>query len=211
MKTLKVATASLLFSSIIAVTFGLMGCGDKKPAEKDKAGAAKVDLDPKTPEGQLELAYKYYLGTEVPVDHKRAAELFKIAAEKNNSEAQFALGVCYQNGHGVAINYLTAAQWYLKSARQDNPNGQYLMGLSFKEGSGVAKSAVESYKWLHLAAEHGNPAHIEARDQLALLLTPDLVAEGKRRAEQFRIYERAPQSVAESQPSPAQRKPAPPN
>jgi TPR repeat protein len=91
---------------------------------------------------------------------------------------------------------MDAAKWYGKAARQDNPNAQYLLGLFYKEGSGVAKDPAESYKWMQLAAEQGNPDHIEARKHLALLLTPDIVAEGQRRAEQFHIYELAAKNKA---------------
>ena len=49
---------------------------------------------------------------------------------------------------------------------------------------------------MHLAAEQGNTDHIEARNHLALLLTPDIVAEGQRRAEQFHVYELAAKNKA---------------
>ncbi len=199
MRRFSQAIVRLCHALWIAAAFIAAGCGgpDAKPQGK---APSTLDLHPKTAEGQLELGYKYYLGDGLPIHHERAAALFKQAAEQGHAEAQFALGVCAQNGYGVPMNYLEAAKWYLKSARQDNPNGQYLMGLACKEGSGVSKNIVEAYKWLHLAAEKGQPVHIEARDQLALLLTPDLVAEGKRRAEQFRIYESTPQSLAGSAP-----------
>ena len=195
-KRVQCACAYFLLSLLMA---GFIGCGNKKSAAKKRQESAKAAIAkgiPKSTDAQLDLAYKFYLGNEVTLNYAKAAELFKVAAESENSDAQFALGVMHQNGQGVPINYMDAAKWYEKAARQDNPNAQYLLGLSYKEGSGVAKDPAEAYKWMHLAAEQGNPDHIEARNHLALLLTPDIVAEGQRRAEQFHIYELAAKNKA---------------
>ena len=178
---------------ITAAFFALVctGCGQRDTTEPvDSANkSGSFTETPQDVEGQLQLAYKHYLGAEIPLNYPRAAELFIMAADGGSSEAQFALGVMHQNGQGVPINYIHAAKWYTKSAMKDNPNGQYLLGLSYKEGSGVTKDNLEAFKWLDLAADHGHVKHMEARNQLALLLTPDMVAEGRRRADQFRIYE----------------------
>ena len=171
------------------------GCGEKSESEQEgnlKAPTPSTanTVEPVTPADQLALAYKYYLGETVAVDYGRAAMLFRKAADNGSSEAQFAMGCMYQNGKGVTQNYMEAAKWYLKSAQAGNANGQYLMGLSLKEGSGVPKDPIESYKWIFLAAQQRlDENHIEARDQLALLLTPAMVAEGQRRADQFMMYQ----------------------
>jgi hypothetical protein len=61
---------------------------------------------------------------------------------------------------------------------------------AIESASHILKLPIESYKWIHLAAQQGlDKKHIEARDQLALLLTPPMVAEGKRRADQFMMYQ----------------------
>jgi len=171
------------------------GCGKKSELKQENSAEAlepypTAHLEPVTPADQLALAYKYYLGENVTANHARAATLFRKAADNGSSEAQFALGCMFQNGQGVAQNYLKAAKWYLKSAQAGNANGQYLIGLSLKEGSGVPKDPIESYKWIYLAAQQGlDKKHIEARDQLAGLLYPPMVAEGKRRADQFTMYQ----------------------
>jgi hypothetical protein len=171
------------------------GCTEEpRPKQESNIQASShtqtAPAEPVNPTDQLALAYKYYLGEEVPTDHHRAIMLFRKAASNGSSEAQFALGCMYQNGQGVTQNYRDAAQWYLKSAEAGNANGQYLIGLSLKEGSGMPKDPIESYKWIHLAAQQGlDKRHIEARDQLALLLPPSMVAEGSRRADQFMMYQ----------------------
>ncbi len=190
-KFVSVSAAICFCSSMILFS----GCGKKYKLDQEISSKADSPLpsipsEPVTPADQLALAYKYYLGEEVGADHHRAAILFRKAADNGSSDAQFALGCMYQNGHGVTQNYMEAAKWYLKSAQTGNANGQYLIGLSLKEGSGVPKDPIESYKWIHLAAQHDlDERHIEARDQLALLLPPSVVAEGKRRAAQFLMYQ----------------------
>ena len=177
------------YSSIILFS----GCGKDSGAEQEEIAQASTPLstmDPVTSADQLALAYKYYLGEGVVADHSRAAMLFRKAADNGSSDAQFALGCMFQNGQGVTQNYMEAAKWYLRSAQAGNANGQYLIGLSLKEGSGVPKDPIESYKWIYLAAQQGlDKKHLEARNQLALLLTPPVVAEGKRRANQFIMYQ----------------------
>ena len=69
----------------------------------------------------------------------------------------------------------------------NHPDGQYLLGLALKEGSGVPRDRIEAFKWLQLAAE-GNKKYIESRDELALLLPAEMMAEGKRRAKEHHQY-----------------------
>ena len=156
------------------------GCGQSGSAKKIINTA-----NPSDPTNQLALGYKFYLGEEVPQNLTKAAELFRKAAEAGNPEAQFALGSMYQNGLGVVVNYMEANQWHSKAANQGYADSQFLLGLSYRNGTGVIKDSLEAYKWLHLAAEQGDIEHIEIRDALALLLTPDMVAEGRRRADEF--------------------------
>ena len=183
-----------LFSFALAISFS--GCGNNPETKPEQSAAAvfaplpTTSLDPVTPEDQLELGYKYLLGKGVAVNHTKAAGLFRKSAENGSSDAQFALGCMYQNGNGVKLNYRESAKWYLKSAQAGNAYGQYLFGLSLKDGSGVPKDPIESFKWIHLAAEQRlEKEHIEARDQLSLILTPSMLTEGKRRADQFLMYQ----------------------
>ena len=181
----------------IALALFISGCGKDSKPKSDPNQAAQTtpgqaplpSLEPVTPEDQLDLGYKYLTGKGIAVNYAKAAGLFRKAAENGNSNAQFALGCLYQNGQGVKMNYREAAKWYLKSAQAGNAYGQYLIGLSLKDGSGIPKDPIESYKWIHLAAEQKiEEEHLEARDQLALILTPSMVAEGQRRADQFLLY-----------------------
>ena len=181
-----------LLSSVLIYS----GCGSKEETTTDDDTQSKIiQPDPKpedmpvTPAGQVALAVEYYTGSGRRVDYNKAANLFRQAANNGSSEAQFALGCMYQNGHGVTQNFMEAANWYLKSAQADNPNAQFLLGLSYKEGSGVPRDPMESYKWILLAAEAGNTQHVAARQALEQCYTPAMIAEGRRRADQFRMYQ----------------------
>tara|TARA_Y100000588_G_C14257682_1_gene926248 strand:- start:478 stop:1077 length:600 start_codon:yes stop_codon:yes gene_type:complete len=183
----------LLFVSIFVFCGG--GCGKNQNTEKSKklpdAEEQEIQFNemPVTPAGQLSLAIKHYTGEGKPKDYTKAAKYFKLAAENGSHEAQFALGCMYQSGHGVTQNFIEATSWYLKAAQADNPNAQFLLGLSYKDGSGVPRDPLESYKWIYLAAEGGNTQHIAARQQLDQTYSPAIIHEGKRRAEQFRLYQ----------------------
>ena len=185
--------ALLVFGAAALLPLGCGGGDDDADANGSASALLplpEVSNEPVTTEDIMALAYKLYLGDGMELDHPRAARLFHKAAASGDSDAQFALGCMYQNGQGVDQNYMTSAKWYLKSAQAGNANGQYFIGLSFKEGSGVPKDPIESYKWIHLAAEQRvKQEHIDARDQLALLLTPAVLAEGRRRADQYLMYQ----------------------
>ncbi len=152
-----------------------------------KAAEPQVEVPEETEEAEVQLAigYRYYLGDGMTQDFTKAADWFYQAAAQGNADAQFALGSLHQNGQGVPQNFIESASWYRKAAEQGHANGQYLLGLAHREGSGVEKSLIESYKWLCLAADQGDEDHITARDTLAKIMRPDLIAEAKRRVEQF--------------------------
>ncbi|MBC8324284.1 MAG: sel1 repeat family protein [Verrucomicrobia subdivision 3 bacterium] len=186
--------------AMVALAFILLlagsGCGKSKAqaqAEanaKAKALAAEAEAMRADPEDKLGQAYDHYSGNGTPIDYERAALLFRQLAEEGHAVAQFSLGAMFQNGQGVPQNYMEAVKWYQKSAMGNHPDGQYLLGLALKEGSGVPRDRIEAFKWLQLAAE-GNKKYIEARDELALLLPAEMVAEGKRRAEEHHQYHSA--------------------
>ena len=176
---------------IVVLITGLgMGCDNSKKkaaATKAKVAALKAQSLRADPEDKLGQAYDHYSGNGTPVDYERAALAFRKLAEKGNPIAQFSLGAMFQNGQGVPQNYMEAVKWYQKSAMGNHSDGQYLLGLALKEGSGIPRDRIEAFKWLQLAAK-GNPKYVKFRDELALLLPAEMVAEGKRRAEEHLQY-----------------------
>ncbi len=52
------------------------------------------------------------------MDHIKAVEWFRKAAEQGYDKAQNNLGWAYQNGNGIPKNLETAREWYQKAAAQ---------------------------------------------------------------------------------------------
>jgi TPR repeat protein len=79
-----------------------------------------------------------------------------------------------------------AVKWYRKAAQQNLAKAQNNLGVCYARNEGVAKDWVEAYKWLLLAARQG---HEDAKKNIAMLeskLTPDQIAEGQKRARDFK-------------------------
>ena len=180
----------VLGAAVLLVSWG-SGCANSKKKSEADAKAKAAETEAKSlradSDDKLGQAYDHYSGNGTPIDYARAALLFRELAEEGNAVAQFSLGAMFQNGLGVPQNYMEAVKWYQKSAMGNHPDGQYLLGLALKEGSGVPRDRIEAFKWLQLAAE-GDKKYIESRDELALLLPAEMMAEGKRRAEEHHQY-----------------------
>ena len=75
-----------------------------------------------------------------------------------------------------------AVKWYRKGAEQGDAKAQSNLGVCYERGDGVAKYEVEAYKWDRLAATQGDTKAKRNASLLELLLSPEQIAEGKRRA-----------------------------
>lgn len=141
-------------------------------------------------EAQAQLAYGfcYFHGKGVPQDYAKAVAWYRKAAEQGESDAQFKLGSCYSLGISVPTNTVVAASWYRKAAEQGHTDAQGLLGVCYYSGDGVPKDRVEGYKWLILAtAKKNTKDFVEMRDKIMTRLTPQQIAEGKRRAAEFAV------------------------
>ena len=64
---------------------------------------------------------------------------------------------------------------------------QYNLAICYDRGDGVAEDWVEAYKWLLLAARQGHEAPKEHMTLLeSKLLTPEQIAQGQKRAREFK-------------------------
>ncbi len=63
--------------------------------------------------------------------------------------------------------------------------GQNALGYCYDKGTGVPQDAVEAYKWYVLAIAQKEPRAAVNMKALLLRLTPEQIAEGKRRADAF--------------------------
>lgn len=101
----------------------------------------------------------YETGFGVPLDYRRAAEWYRLAAKVGgNAEAQFALGELYFKGRGVDNDFQEAFDWYRKAAERGHPGAQALMGAVYEKGWLVDRDYAEAYKWFSLASRRRGEA-----------------------------------------------------
>jgi hypothetical protein len=89
-------------------------------------------------------------------------------------------------GQGVEKDEAEAVKWYRKAAEQNNAGAQNNLGSRYANGQGVEKDLVEAYKWTLLAVGQGNENAKEHMTPLQRSMTPEQIAEGKRRANDWR-------------------------
>ena len=182
MKARRLIFTLLLASSVAVVQLAAQQTkADQKPIEEVKAKAEAGDA-----ESQVELGRRYDKGEGVVKDHAEAAKWYRKAAEQNYAKAQYNLGVCYEQGKGVAKDPVEKAKWLRQAAEQNYATAQYNLGICLYNGNGVAKDWVEAYKWWLLAAKQGDEDAKENMTVLESKLTPEQIAEGQKRARDFK-------------------------
>lgn len=73
-------------------------------------------------------------------------------------------------------------RWYLRSANQSNDLAQQKLGLLYERGDGVPKDYVQAYMWYKLGAANGGKTGALQRDELAIRMTSDQLAEANKLA-----------------------------
>jgi TPR repeat protein len=77
-------------------------------------------------------------------------------------------------------------KWYRKAAEQNYATAQENLGVCYVSGEGVAEDLVEAYKWLLLAVRQGDEHAKEGVTLLEHALRPEQIAEGQKRARDFK-------------------------
>ena len=104
-------------------------------------------------EAQFHLGLMYDFGRAVPVDHVKAAALYRKAADQGHADAQYHLAVSYDDGEGVAQDKKQAVHWYTKAAEQGDADAQQNLSVMYARGEGVARDATKSRYWARKARE----------------------------------------------------------
>ena len=97
----------------------------------------------------------YTEGSGVSIDHTRATEAFRSAAEQGYAKAEYKLGLHYYEGTGVNQNRKTACKWFRAAAEQNHPAAQYYLGKMYASGSGVKQNYTTSLEWLTKSVDGG--------------------------------------------------------
>ncbi len=92
---------------------------------------------------------------------------------------------------------MEAVEWYRKAAEQNLVKAQFYLGICYSQGQGVAKDEAEAYKWFLLAAGQGDKGAIKQVDKLKRSMTRRQIAEGQKRARDFKPRE-APSSGSDN-------------
>ena len=102
---------------------------------------------------QFLIAKKYYVGEDLPIDHKMALEFFLLAGEQGEVNSQFTAAYMYQAGEGVNVDMQKAYEWYLRAADQDDAYSQYMLGQLFSSNDGYRLDYEEAFKWFKVASD----------------------------------------------------------
>ena len=135
------------------------------------------------------------------VSHSTSQSLkwFELAATNGHTEAANAIGEIYLGRGDVAPDLPKAFFWFKRGLMGYDPMAFYHLGEMYATGQGVPKDLIEAYKWFDLAAGlfafQLNQGTI-ARDKIRERLMPAQVAEGQKRASEYRIQFIHPYSPA---------------
>jgi TPR repeat protein len=139
-------------------------------------------------EAQRRLGFMYYHGEGVVHDNKQAVALFEKAAAGGDILSASNLAMMYEFGMGVPQDDARAAGWYARAAEMGDPTSQFRASVMYYKGQGVARDRTEAAKWWTLAMMKGGEFADAIRPSVESAegkLTPEEVAEGKRRAAEW--------------------------
>ena len=75
---------------------------------------------------------------------------------------------------------MMAVRWYRRVADRENDLAQRRLGLLYERRDGVPKEYVQAYMWYKLRAAHGETSGAIMRNDLAIRMTSDQLAEAKK-------------------------------
>ena len=116
-------------------------------------------------EGLCALGVLHHAGKGVEKNDRRAAELFRQAAELGLPRAQLFLGHCYDDGMGVDQSPPQAVEWFRQAAQTGYPDAVMQLGLCYLYGHGTATDEKQAAELFQQAASAGN---IRAMNELGL-------------------------------------------
>lgn len=116
-------------------------------------------------------------------------------AENGDAQAQLALADAYFNGfRNLKQDDDEAATWYRRAAEGGNADAQYTLATLYEWGRGVAPDDVQADMWHTITIstlkaknfELSTQRWTESRDDLERRMTPEQIAEARRRAAEWK-------------------------
>lgn len=151
---------------------------------------------------QFRLGSMYEKGLGVKRNPSEARRLYFAAAAQGHAVAMHNIAVLYAEGIDGKPDFTQAAEWFQKAAEYGVGDSQFNLAVLYARGSGVEQNLVESFKWFSIAADKGDKDAAAKRDEIALHLDPETIAETRRAAGAF---------VPKPQPQEATTAPTPPD
>ncbi len=111
-----------------------------------------------------------------------AFSTIRLKAEAGDAEAQYELAWRHALGNGLPLEDEEAVRWLKSAAEKGHSLARNNLGARYVSGDGVPRDLIEAYKWFHLAAAAGDRKAGKNRDSIAQEMTPEQLAEAKRRA-----------------------------
>ena len=132
------------------------------------------------------LGVLHEIGQGVDRDEAEAARWYHKAAALGLVDAEYNLAAMYGLGRGVSRDPKEALKWYERAAEQGDALSCYNLAERYERGKDVSQDFVEAYKWHALAASLGLKDGAAAKSNLERKLTAAQLADGRRRAEDFK-------------------------
>lgn len=183
------------FALTIAIAFMLNGAGAARAQlakgielfDRAEFEAAARELSPLAKGGdataQYVLGVMYLNGMVQPPSKTAAEDLMISSGEAGFDKAYVELARMYREGHGVEQDFAKSFFWSMKAADAGDVGAQLQVADSFAFGHGVKRDPGEAYKWYEIAVHYWGSLAVNARDLVAGSMSPDQIAEAKRRAE----------------------------
>jgi TPR repeat protein len=122
----------------------------------------------------------------------RGWDRFDTAIKNGDPGAETKLCSFYYKGHPLSPgdqypqDYVKAMMWCRRAADQGYAEAQFDVGHMYWHGEGVPKDLVQGYMWMTLAAEQNPRVTDQTIPNLEKNLTLKQIAEGKRRAAEWK-------------------------
>jgi TPR repeat protein len=116
-------------------------------------------------------------------DDVEAVKWFRKSAEQGYAPAQVEMGERCRWGRGVVTDRAEAIRWYTKGADQNDHDAQWYLFVS-------ADNCEEAYKWLIILSQKNSNQDLMAQTEAKM--TPEQIAEGKRRADEWLVQHKKP-------------------
>jgi hypothetical protein len=190
-------TSHIIAKALRTCMFGLSLAAGLVAAQSDAARAAYDREDytaaaslyaPRAAAGEVEAQYRMGMmarfGWGMDKDAAAAVRWLTDAAKQNHPQAQAELGTMYRLGRGVPEDPKRAAQLLTAAATAGVGIAQLSMGRMYRDGVGVDRDLVEAYAWFTAAGDNSVMDGLAYRAEIVKSMSPEQIAEGKRRAAQ---------------------------